>query len=902
MKRFFEQNFVVPQHQRDPKKANVINLLDNISLLNIFFSLLATVGAVLGSNIPPMVIALGFSYFLVVVLIRRLIVKEKIVSASFWTLAVGFLMVTTASVMVGTIRSPISSIYTILIIVAGMLMGLTGVAYSTILASFCILGLLFAEQFGLLPKPDFSVSITQWVTLTGEFIVAGGLTYTIQKLHLTNVLELTDKVSIERQRVEQALRISEERFHLISDNVVDVIGTIDPITSKFTYISPSVEKILGYQPSELMETTFTNYSSNPSPQELSQVLSERIEKYTSTRLPDKYTDEIELFHKDGNLIPIEVTSSFVITEAGEIEIVCVLRDISERRSAWARLESSEKRFRAVLENSGDGLTLLDEQFIQVYEGPANTSLTGYIPGELVGLNALENIYPDDMLLVSEALSLVRERSNHQEIREFRLVTKNGMVRWFEMTATNLLHNPDVGAIVVNYHDITERRTTENQLKASEARYRSLFEQMHDAVFIFDLSGKQLVVNDRAPEMLGFTMEEIRLFSFNDISGELGLNKEFMDRLYAGEPLPLYERNLPQKGGGTHLVEISLELVRDESGKPMHIQSVVRDISERRRAEEALRASEAKYRIVADHTFDWEFWLSPERDFIYISPSCKIITGYDPQDFMADPNLMDGIVHPDDEGIVLTHRAIIKYRVKDEIEYRIIHKDGTVRWLSHICQPVFDEKGNFGGTRGSNRDITRRKEMEIEMQRLNVDMQVQLKLVSMLKDTIQQQALRDPLTGLFNRRYLAEIFSKEMSRAQRSGYPISVILADIDHFKLVNDTYGHNTGDEFLQAVANVLTSNSRESDQIYRYGGEEFLLLMPAMDKDLAYRRAEELRIKCSQIRIAYEDGCLLNISISFGVASYPIDGLDMSEVIDKADKALYQSKQKGRDQVTAWQ
>ncbi len=138
------------------------------------------------------------------------------------------------------------------------------------------------------------------------------------------------------------------------------------------------------------------------------------------------------------------------------------------------------------------------------------------------------------------------------------------------------------------------------------------------------------------------------------------------------------------------------------------------VSERRQTEEALKKNEAKYRIVADNTYDWEFWLSPEERFIYLSPSCEKITGYSPREFEKDSGLLQHIIHPEDKEIFNQHRhSVCMIHAPAETEFRIIRRDGHSRWIHHVCQPVFDEDGRFLGTRGSNRDVTDNKLKESE---------------------------------------------------------------------------------------------------------------------------------------------------------------------------------------------
>jgi PAS domain S-box-containing protein len=148
------------------------------------------------------------------------------------------------------------------------------------------------------------------------------------------------------------------------------------------------------------------------------------------------------------------------------------------------------------------------------------------------------------------------------------------------------------------------------------------------------------------------------------------------------------------------------------------QRLQQEITERKQAAEALRKSEARFRIVADNTYDWEFWLGPEGNIIYMSPSCERITGYAAKEFSADPDLLYRTIHPEDRERFKAHVSDLSGTpAHHEIEYRIIRSDGASGWIGHVCQPVFDSAGNFLGRRGSNRDITERKQAEEALQRI-----------------------------------------------------------------------------------------------------------------------------------------------------------------------------------------
>ncbi len=167
-----------------------------------------------------------------------------------------------------------------------------------------------------------------------------------------------------------------------------------------------------------------------------------------------------------------------------------------------------------------------------------------------------------------------------------------------------------------------------------------------------------------------------------------------------------------------------------------------EVEERLSAESALSASEMKYRIVADNTYGWEFWLNPEGRFVYSSPSCREIAGYGAEEFIADAGLFRHIIFPEDLTLYLDHRRDVEQEFKtDSVAFRIVRADNSLRWIGHVCQPVYDDVGGFIGTRGSNRDISERKKAEDEIKKLNEDLENRVR-----KRTAQLEASNRELEG------------------------------------------------------------------------------------------------------------------------------------------------------------
>ena len=168
----------------------------------------------------------------------------------------------------------------------------------------------------------------------------------------------------------------------------------------------------------------------------------------------------------------------------------------------------------------------------------------------------------------------------------------------------------------------------------------------------------------------------------------------------------------------------------------------------------------------------------------------------------------------------------------------------------------------------------------------------------LREALRAQAIRDPLTGLFNRRYMEESLTREIRRAERMRCSLGCIMVDVDHFKNYNDTWGHAAGDTLLRELATLLQNRVRGSDIVCRYGGEEFTLILPDASLDITTARAEQIRAQASQLRIEGHDNEQPSITLSLGVASYPDHGMDGGSVLRAADRGLYQAKHEGRNRV----
>jgi diguanylate cyclase (GGDEF)-like protein/PAS domain S-box-containing protein len=357
-----------------------------------------------------------------------------------------------------------------------------------------------------------------------------------------------------------------------------------------------------------------------------------------------------------------------------------------------------------------------------------------------------------------------------------------------------------------------------------------------------------------------------------------VNAAYANSLKTRLPYEIDHRLLMADGRIKHVHE-RCSTYYDTAGTPLHSLGTVQDVTENVLNQEILRESEERFRTIANYTFDWEYWRGTNNDFLFVSPSCLRVSGYSAEEFVADPGLLLKIIHPEDRPAVERHMKEEHHPEAATLDFRIVRRDGKLCWISHGCRPVYAEDGRFLGRRASNRDITDRK---------------------LLENELQEQAQSDYLTGLPNRRHFIERGEEELARTKRYGRPMSLLMLDIDHFKAINDTHGHQAGDLALQMMADHCREVLREIDVIGRVGGEEFAIILPETDRAGANRIAERLRASIAGKVMATEKGATLGITVSIGLATHAgsdaeanLDGL-----IKQADEALYEAKRSGRNRV----
>lgn len=318
----------------------------------------------------------------------------------------------------------------------------------------------------------------------------------------------------------------------------------------------------------------------------------------------------------------------------------------------------------------------------------------------------------------------------------------------------------------------------------------------------------------------------------------------------------------------------------------------------------LAESEARYRLLAENSHDVIWTLDiPSRRYTYVSASVTDMSGYLPEEFVGQS--IEAHLTPESASRLAREidQRLRRIAAGDKAagvvvsELELIGKDGEVISTEVVSSYLQDADGVAHTILGITRNVSERKAAELALRETNRQLHARIEEIGRLQAALQELAVRDSLTGMYNRRYLDETLEREVSRARREGNPLSLVMLDIDHFKQVNDTYGHQVGDEALRMLANTLQADIRTEDVACRYGGEEFLILLPNMPLEAAMQRAEAWRGAIEGLS-ATLGNFPIAFTISLGVAAYPEHGKTPDDLTRCADQALYRAKHGGRNQI----
>lgn len=387
----------------------------------------------------------------------------------------------------------------------------------------------------------------------------------------------------------------------------------------------------------------------------------------------------------------------------------------ELLGAQAKLEASQAEYQDLYDFAPVGYLTLNEQGLIHSVNLTAAALLGMPRGMLILQPIASIIHNDDQDILYRHRNELLENGLPQSC-DLRMTRQDGSTFWANMsiTARNAFNGTTEHRIVII--DVSQRKRDEEALRESEQRFQQLLQTIPTvSVQGYFADGKVIYWNEASERLYGYTQQEALGRNIVDLIIPPGMRDEVRAAIRTmsetGAPLPSAECELMRKDGSLAPV-FSSHAVIQVPGVGPELYCMDFDLTEQKQAQKALRESEEKFRILAEFTYDWETWIGPEGELLHISPSCERITGYTAQEFISNPSLLDAIVHVDDRESYRAHtESTLDTDQIGILEYRIVTKDGRIRWLSHCCQAVSDSQGKRLGRRGSNRDVTERKQAE-----------------------------------------------------------------------------------------------------------------------------------------------------------------------------------------------
>lgn len=412
---------------------------------------------------------------------------------------------------------------------------------------------------------------------------------------------------------------------------------------------------------------------------------------------------------------------------------------------------------------------------------------------------------------------------------------------------------------------------------SEHGYQVLLERLQDGVFVIE-NGKLIYVNQRLAEMVGRSVKEmigrpfIEMVAPEDRVLVMGRHQARL----AGQQVPeIYDMHLYTAQNQSILCSINASLGEDKIGGTVTVGSI-RDIRQQRAEQTELEKSRADLKAIFDKLPDVFYRTDMQGIITTVSPSCFELLGYKPEELLGTA-LANYYFDPMERQAVL--QAVFNAGGKvARIETRLKRKDGIVIWVSANMSVHFGADGKPEWIEGVARDVSEHKQMEEQLMLL---------------------ARIDGLTGAFNRRYFMDKTEEAIAVMKRYQHPASLMIADLDHFKKINDEYGHQAGDLALKAFADACRQEIRESDIFGRLGGEEFSLMLPETTMQQAQILAERIRKATEALKIRV-GARVIEITVSIGIAELNDEDEVVATMLHRADLAMYRAKAGGRNQVVA--
>ncbi|MDI7742686.1 PAS domain S-box protein [Lysinibacillus fusiformis] len=579
--------------------------------------------------------------------------------------------------------------------------------------------------------------------------------------------------------------------------------------------------------------------------------------------------------KDGSYYWVATTIVPFLNDKGKpYQYVAIRNDITEKKLAEDSLKESEERYRKVVERSPLGIVVHQDGKIIF----ANNSARRIMKVDDANGKPILSFVHEDYKEVSKERMLNSSIGSEVPFEEMRLVRSDGSV--IDAIVGGVFFN-DGGKLsaMTMIRDITESKRIENELKESEERYGRLADLSPEAIIIHS-KGLIRYANPACIKLLGAsTLKELLdqpIEKFSPPQYVESVN-ERIDRMKdIGVKIDPFEEKIISLDGNVIDVEVTGTTINHE-GEHAFLM-IFRDITSRKKAEEALQKSEEQYRLIAENMTDLVRVVDPNGAVIYASPSHEHVLGYTPEEI--EGYSVFEMIHPDDiEKMQTRFQEAIAEKEDHTADFRIKHAKGYWVWIEAHAKFILDEQGRILRLQMVGRDITERKTLE---------------------EKLSKMAFYDSLTGIPNRRLFREKLIQAIKEADRYDRKFALLYMDIDKFKQINDTLGHDAGDDLLKQFAEKVQNCLRESDTLARQGGDEFTILLSEIKEE------KDALLIAERIHASLQEPWMINneelfTTSSIGVAYYHKEGTSFGELMKQADTAMYAAKQSGRNNIKVY-
>lgn len=557
-------------------------------------------------------------------------------------------------------------------------------------------------------------------------------------------------------------------------------------------------------------------------------------------------------------------------------------------------------YQALVEQSNDIVVVLEADGAILYASPSASRQLGYRFDDWAGRNAFGAVHPDDQPAVRHAFSELVTRSGQQVPLTFRMVRADGTLLEAEAVATNRLDDPDVGGVVVNIRDIGERNRAERRARAADERYRTLVSSLAEGVMLVDADGIVVLCNEALETMFGVPGRWLigqPVVTVLEAAAEGGVHLVDQDEqpvpaprhpllvaLRENRPVHGQRHGVRRPGSAMLWLQISARPVHGPDGAVVGAVASFADVTMERAATVRLRSTlgvlhrERQFlQVLLDNLEEGIVACDQDGRITLLNPASRRFFGIDDDtDLVGRPVTLSGMRHLDGTVMAPSESPLARAlagEVVREVQLLVERPDGLRRTVAANAQVLHDDNGERLGAVVALHDITEQKRTETRLAEL---------------------ALHDPLTGVANRLLLDDRLRRSLARLGRVGGGIGVFMLDLDEFKAVNDTFGHDVGDDVLRSVAQRLAATVRPQDTVARLGGDEFVVVCEVSGGD------DEVRTIARRIERALSEpypvpGATLQVGASVGGVLCDRPGQEPSKVLSSADDAMYRAKAERR-------